>query len=49
MPSSASNPGIPPSSLTSLLRAEPRIAGAVLVDFDSAFTNRRGALQLPRS
>ncbi|GFR49894.1 hypothetical protein Agub_g11998 [Astrephomene gubernaculifera] len=36
---SAANPGIPPSSLMSFLRVKPSIAGAVLSDFDSAFTN----------
>ena len=40
MPTSGSNPGIPPSSLMSLLRARPAIAGVVLAGFDSAFTNR---------
>ncbi|KAK9832610.1 hypothetical protein WJX81_003488 [Elliptochloris bilobata] len=35
---SAGNPGIPPSSLMAFLRAQPAIAGAVLADFDSAFT-----------
>ncbi len=40
VPASGSNPGIPPSSLMSLLHAKPAIAGTVLADFDSAFTNR---------
>ena len=47
LPASGSNPGIPPSSLMSLLRARPAIAGAVLADFDSAFTNRPVNLQNP--
>ena len=42
-PASASNPGIPPCSLMSLLRAKPSIAGVVLADFDSAYINRRVA------
>lgn len=33
------NPGIPPSSLMSLLRANRSIAGVVLADFDTAFRN----------
>ena len=37
---SPSNPGIPPSSLMSMLRAAPAISGALLADFDSAFVNR---------
>jgi nicastrin len=32
------NPGIPPSSLMSFLRVKPRIAGAVLEDFDARFS-----------
>ena len=39
-PASQFNPGIPPSSLMSLLRAAPAISGAVIADFDSAFVNR---------
>jgi nicastrin len=31
---SATNPGIPPSSLMSFLRVKPSIAGMVLTDFD---------------
>ncbi|KAI8468238.1 MAG: Nicastrin-domain-containing protein [Monoraphidium minutum] len=38
-PASSSNPGIPPSSLTSFLRVKPSIAGAVLTEFDRRFTN----------
>lgn len=37
--SSASLPGIPPSSLSSFLRANASIAGVVLTEFDGAFTN----------
>lgn len=36
---SASNPGIPPSSLMSFLRVKPSIQGVVLTEFDKAFTN----------
>ena len=36
---SSSNPGIPPSSLMSFLRANSSIAGAVLAEFDSAYSN----------
>lgn len=36
---SALNPGIPPSSLMSFLRLKPSIAGAVISEFDTAFTN----------
>lgn len=36
---SASNPGIPPSSLMSFLRVKPSIQGVVLAEFDKAFTN----------
>jgi hypothetical protein len=36
---SASNPGIPPSSLMSFLRVKPSIQGVVLTEFDSAFRN----------
>ena len=36
---SEETPGIPPSSLMSLLRAKPAIAGVVLADFDAVFTN----------
>ena len=36
---SSSNPGIPPSSLMSFLRANSSIAGAVLTEFDSAYGN----------
>lgn len=35
----ASNPGIPPSSLMSFLRVKPSIRGVVLTEFDSAFIN----------
>ena len=38
-PALASNPGIPPSSLMAWLRANASIAGAVLTEFDSAFSN----------
>lgn len=37
---SRSNPGVPPGSLTSFLRAKPSVAAAALTDFDSAFCNR---------
>lgn len=37
---SGSNPGVPPSSLFSFLRAKPSLAGAVLADFDTAYVNR---------
>lgn len=33
------NPGIPPSSLMSFLKKNPRLSGTVLEDFDSTFTN----------
>ena len=36
---SGANPGIPPSSLSSFLRANASIAGAVLAEFDSYFIN----------
>ena len=36
---SSANPGIPPSSLMSLLRVKPGIAGIVLAEFDRAFSN----------
>ena len=36
---SATNPGVPPSSLFTLLAAKPALAGAVLADFDAAFSN----------
>jgi nicastrin len=32
---SSSNPGIPPSSLSSFLRQKPAIAGVVLAEFDT--------------
>ncbi|KAK9823947.1 hypothetical protein WJX72_006597 [[Myrmecia] bisecta] len=35
----STNPGIPPSSLMSFLRVNASISGAVLAEFDSAFTN----------
>ncbi|XP_078444632.1 Zn-dependent exopeptidases superfamily protein [Wolffia australiana] len=38
--SSASNPGLPPSSLMSFLNKNASTAGVVLEDFDSAFTNK---------
>lgn len=37
---SASNPGIPPSSLMTFLEKNPSISGVVLEDFDSAFVNK---------
>eukprot|EP00195_Chlamydomonas_chlamydogama_P012863 CAMPEP_0202894688 /NCGR_PEP_ID=MMETSP1392-20130828/4034_1 /ASSEMBLY_ACC=CAM_ASM_000868 /TAXON_ID=225041 /ORGANISM="Chlamydomonas chlamydogama, Strain SAG 11-48b" /LENGTH=710 /DNA_ID=CAMNT_0049579449 /DNA_START=101 /DNA_END=2233 /DNA_ORIENTATION=+ len=36
---SASNPGIPPSSLMSFLRTKPSIQGVVITEFDSQFKN----------
>mmetsp|Transcript_423 Transcript_423/g.1083 ORF Transcript_423/g.1083 Transcript_423/m.1083 type:complete len:756 (+) Transcript_423:101-2368(+) len=36
---SSSNPGIPPSSLFSFLRAKPSIAGVLLAEFDRQFIN----------
>ncbi|KAG2497749.1 hypothetical protein HYH03_004021 [Edaphochlamys debaryana] len=36
-PASATNPGLPPSALTSFLRVRPDIAGMVIADFDQAF------------
>ena len=36
---SAANPGIPPSSLMTFLRANQSIAGVVLADFNSGFHN----------
>ncbi|XP_064939098.1 nicastrin-like [Musa acuminata AAA Group] len=35
-----SNPGIPPSSLMTFLRKNSSVAGIVLEDFDSSFTNK---------
>ncbi|KAI4321244.1 hypothetical protein MLD38_034649 [Melastoma candidum] len=37
---SASNPGIPPSSLMSFLKKNPATSGIVLEDFDSTFSNK---------
>jgi Nicastrin len=37
---SLSNPGVPPGSLFSFLRAKPSISAAALTDFDTAFRNR---------
>lgn len=37
---SRSNPGVPPGSLFSFLRAKPSVAAAALTDFDSAYSNR---------
>lgn len=37
---SASNPGIPPSSLMTFLKKNPGISGVVLEDFDSVFVNK---------
>ncbi|XP_027337970.1 nicastrin [Abrus precatorius] len=37
---SASNPGIPPSSLMTFLEKNPAISGIVLEDFDSVFVNK---------
>ncbi|KAL2333210.1 hypothetical protein Fmac_014423 [Flemingia macrophylla] len=37
---SASNPGIPPSSLMTFLEKNPAISGVVLEDFDSVFVNK---------
>jgi nicastrin len=39
LPASASNPGIPPSSLTSFLRHKPSIQGVVIEEFDTSFSN----------
>ncbi|KAK7305671.1 hypothetical protein VNO77_43580 [Canavalia gladiata] len=39
-PASASNPGIPPSSLMTFLEKNPAISGVVLEDFDSVFVNK---------
>ncbi|KAF6250532.1 Nicastrin-domain-containing protein [Scenedesmus sp. NREL 46B-D3] len=39
LPASASNPGIPPSSLMSFLRVKPSIQGLVLAEFDDGFSN----------
>ena len=36
---SEANPGIPPSSLMAWLRANSSIAGAVITEYDSAFSN----------
>ena len=36
---SASNPGIPPSSLMSFLRHKPSIQGVVIEEFDRDFSN----------
>lgn len=36
---SASNPGIPPSSLMSFLRVNASIQGVILNEFDQAYTN----------
>ncbi|KAL6750838.1 Nicastrin-domain-containing protein [Haematococcus lacustris] len=36
---SAGNPGVPPSSLFSFLRAKPSIAGVVITEFDSQMIN----------
>lgn len=35
----ASNPGVPPSSLMSFLRANASVPGVVVADFDSSFSN----------
>lgn len=37
---SKSNPGIPPSSFMSFSKQKPHIAGVVLEDFDTSFTNK---------
>ncbi|RDY12658.1 Nicastrin, partial [Mucuna pruriens] len=37
---SASNPGLPPSSLMTFLEKNPAISGVVLEDFDSVFVNK---------
>ncbi|XP_019223514.1 PREDICTED: nicastrin isoform X2 [Nicotiana attenuata] len=37
---SKSNPGLPPSSLMSFLKKNPKTSGVVLEDFDTAFTNK---------
>ncbi|XP_047313488.1 nicastrin [Impatiens glandulifera] len=37
---SATNPGIPPSSLMTFLRKNPQTSGIILEDFDSSFTNK---------
>eukprot|EP00898_Chlorokybus_atmophyticus_P007820 jgi/Chlat1/8039/Chrsp71S07509 len=34
------NPGVPPSSLMTLLRKDPTIAGVYLAEFDTQYTNR---------
>ncbi|KAE9594414.1 putative nicastrin [Lupinus albus] len=39
-PASASNPGIPPSSLMVFSKKNPAISGVVLEDFDSVFVNK---------
>ena len=36
---SDSNPGLPPSSLSSFLRVKPGIAGVMLTEFDRQYTN----------
>lgn len=38
-PSAASNPGIPPSSLSSFLRVKPSLPGVVLAEHSGPFTN----------
>lgn len=38
-PASSSNPGVPPSSLMSFLRVKPSVQGAVLAEFDRAYSN----------
>lgn len=39
LPASTSNPGIPPSSLTSFLRHKPSIKGVVIEEFNTNFSN----------
>ncbi len=38
-PAAASNPGIPPSSLSSFLRVKPSLLGVVLAEHQGPFTN----------
>lgn len=38
-PAAASNPGIPPSSLSSFLRVKPSLPGVVLAEHQGPFTN----------
>ncbi len=38
-PAAASNPGIPPSSLSSFLRVKPSLPGVVLAEHQGPYTN----------